>query len=409
MDKEQFIYILKENEALKLKLQRVEQSTERLQTRYYDTETQLDNFKRKYEFLYSQFKELSRQCFPRDFIDKEIGSASEKETYDFLLTKIRGIEQESFELSKENKEKVEELKKLAEELERYKNAPQIIANTVNTEETDGEQKSSSSIVQRPLSVSADNNPILSVMSSITEQEWSALSIIGTGKTLFSDITSKLSMSNNTAKDLLDILKEKGVVSFEKVMKGGKGRPAFHYFLTPLGVDLYSKKFNNSPETTKLEELSTHGSPSHGGLMAEVGKFFEENNCEVSYDGPDTSYKLNNGKEVRFDLKVHDPKGKELFMVETERAKCGEQHLKEKFEKCLDFTKLLYTKTIYFVAPNRETLSYIQQQLFKWVKNQDNIKIIQNKDLKSNAAIIFKTATLDDLKCGKIQEFYYGFK
>ena len=41
MNKEQFIYILKENEALKLKLQRVEQSTERLQTRYYDTETQL--------------------------------------------------------------------------------------------------------------------------------------------------------------------------------------------------------------------------------------------------------------------------------------------------------------------------------------------------------------------------------
>ena len=68
------------------------------------------------------------------------------------------------------------------------------------------------------------------------------------------------------------------------MKGGKGRPAYHYFITPLGVEIYKKRYNSTPETTKLEELSTHGSPSHGGLMVETGKFFEDTKCEVEYDG-----------------------------------------------------------------------------------------------------------------------------
>ena len=42
MNKEQLLYVLKENESLKIKLQRINQSTERLQTRYYDTENHHD-------------------------------------------------------------------------------------------------------------------------------------------------------------------------------------------------------------------------------------------------------------------------------------------------------------------------------------------------------------------------------
>ena len=204
MNKEQFVYILKENEALKLKLQRVEQSTERLQTRYYDTETQLNNFKRKYDFLYSQFKELARQCFPRDFIDKEIGSSSEKETYDFLLNKIRTMEQETFDLNKENEAKIEELKSLAEELDRYKNAG--FQQTATSQTETGENPETTSFVQRPETISASEHPHLGLISNISEPEWKVLEIIGKGKTLFTDIATKLGSSNNATKDLLEELK-----------------------------------------------------------------------------------------------------------------------------------------------------------------------------------------------------------
>ena len=108
MNKEQLVYVLKENESLKIKLQRINQSTERLQTRYYDTETQLNNVKRKYDFLYSQFKEIGRQCFPRDYIEKEMSSASEKELFDFLVTKIREIETGVYDLEVEKKKSLDE-------------------------------------------------------------------------------------------------------------------------------------------------------------------------------------------------------------------------------------------------------------------------------------------------------------
>ena len=77
------MYILRENESLRLRIQRLEQSAERLQTRYYNAENQLNNFKSKFDFLKSQFKEVARQCFPREYINNKIGQASEKEVYDF--------------------------------------------------------------------------------------------------------------------------------------------------------------------------------------------------------------------------------------------------------------------------------------------------------------------------------------
>lgn len=407
MNKEQLLYVLKENESLKLKLQRINQSTERLQTRYYDTETQLSNFKRKYDFLYSQFKEIGRQCFSREYIEKEMSSASEKELYDFLIAKIREIEAGVYDLEVEKKQALDELAEKEKELEKYKKAPMQFVST--NQETDDETKPVDNIVDRPKNIPYEENPTLAVLSNMEENEWSVLEIIGTGKTLFTDIASKLGISNTATKDLLEALKGKSLINSEKVMKGGKGRPALHYFLTPLGVDIYKKRYEGEPETTKLEELSTHGSPAHGGLMVETGKFYENAGCQVLYDGTDTTYKLNNGKEIRFDLKVIDPNQNEPILIETERGKCGEQHLSDKFAKCLEFTKLGHTKTIHIIAPNMETLGYLQQQLFKWVRKQENIQMLGQKDIKSNAAIVFRTATLENLKNGKFQEFYYGYK
>lgn len=409
MNKEQLVYVLKENESLKIKLQRINQSTERLQTRYYDTETQLTNVKRKYDFLYSQFKEIGRQCFPRDYIEKEMSSASEKELFDFLITKIREIEAGVYDLEVENKKSLDEIKEKDAELERLKKAPMQFQSTPQTIDENGVEVQGDNIIDRPKNIPYEENPTLAVLSNMEENEWNVLEIIGTGKTLFTDIALKLGVSNTATKDVLESLKSKSLINSEKVMKGGKGRPALHYFLTPLGVDIYKKRYENDPETTKLEELSTHGSPAHGGLMVETGKFYEDNGCTVYYDGPETTYKLNNGKEIRFDLKVIDPNQKEPILVETERGKCGEQHLSDKFSKCLEFTKLMYTKSVQIIAPNKETLGYLQQQLFKWVRKQDNIQMLGQKDLKSNAAIIFRTATLEDLKSGKFQEFYYGYK
>ena len=405
MNKEQLVYVLKENESLKIKLQRINQSTERLQTRYYDTETQLNNVKRKYDFLYSQFKEIGRQCFPRDYIEKEMSSASEKELFDFLVTKIREIETGVYDLEVEKKKSLDELKEKDAELERLKKAPlQFSSSSEQNIENPSE-----SFVERPKDIPYEENPTLAVLSAMEENEWNVLEIIGTGKTLFTDIALKLGISNSNTKDVLESLRAKSLINSEKVMKGGKGRPALHYFLTPLGVDIYKKRYEGDPETTKLEELSTHGSPAHGGLMVETGKFYENNGCTVYYDGPETTYKLNNGKEIRFDLKVIDKNQKEPILVETERGKCGEQHLSDKFSKCLEFTKLLHTKTIHIIAPNKETLGYLQQQLFKWVRKQENIQMLGAKDLKSNAAIIFRTATIETLKAGQFQEFYYGYK
>ena len=405
MNKEQLVYVLKENESLKIKLQRINQSTERLQTRYYDTETQLNNVKRKYDFLYSQFKEIGRQCFPRDYIEKEMSSASEKELFDFLVTKIREIETGVYDLEVEKKKSLDELKEKDAELERLKKAPLQFSGTTET----NTENTSESFIERPKDIPYEENPTLAVLSAMEENEWNVLEIIGTGKTLFTDIAMKLGISNSNTKDILESLRSKSLINSEKVMKGGKGRPALHYFLTPLGVDIYKKRYESDPETTKLEELSTHGSPAHGGLMVETGKFFENNGCTVYYDGPETTYKLNNGKEIRFDLKVIDKNQKEPILVETERGKCGEQHLSDKFSKCLEFTKLLHTKTIHIIAPNKETLGYLQQQLFKWVRKQENIQMLGAKDLKSNAAIIFRTATIETLKAGQFQEFYYGYK
>ena len=401
---------MKENESLRLKIQRLEQSSERLQTRYYDTENQLNNFKRKFDFLKEQFKEVARNCFPREYIEKRIGNANEKEVYEFIIMKVKELENGVFETSEENAKLLLDLKETMEELKRFKNAGPIVQHgeieqDFESDKTIGDNSIS---LDRPQKIDSGKNPVYGVMSILDEREWSIIEAIAKEKTLFTDIVTVTKINNSTANELLNSLQEKGVVNFEKIMKGGKGRPAHHYFLTSLGVEIYKLKYKEEPSTSILEKLSTHGSPAHGGLMMEAGKFLEDNGCHVDYDGPETSFKLKNGKEVRFDIKAYDKESKEVLIVETERGKCGEAHLHDKFDKCLAFTRLLITKTVHIVAPDKDALHQIQQQLFRWVRKTNNIQMLQ-KNSKDKASVIFKTATLEDFKKGKLQEFYYGYK
>ena len=252
------------------------------------------------------------------------------------------------------------------------------------------------------------NPVLGMVSSLSEREWLLLEIVGKGETLFSDIVSQSKLANSVVSDIFSSLQEKGLTSFERVAKGGKGRPAHHYFLTPLGAKVFEVKYKTIPVTTMLEKLSTHGSIVHGGLMLEVGEFLEENGCDVFYDGRDTSFKLRDGREIRFDIKAIDRETKEIHVFETERSKCGDQHLKEKIQKCWEFSKLRVTKTVNIVASDKTALHQIQQQIFRWVRENDTIQMLQTPQ-KDRAQIIFRIASVEDFKNGKLQEFYYGVK
>jgi len=413
MNKEQILYLLRENESLKLKMDRLEQSTERLQSRYYDAENQLTNFKNKYDFLKGQFKEVARQCFPRDYIELKLGTASEKDVYDFLVSKIRDLEVGFFSTSQENIKKLEEIAELKDEMERYRSIGKPSSEGVSPQGTSEEkvtpelgQNAASAMKPQPM----DNllNPVLGMVSSLSEREWLLLEIVGKGETLFSDIVSQSKLANSVVSDIFSSLQEKGLTSFERVAKGGKGRPAHHYFLTPLGAKVFEVKYKTIPVTTMLEKLSTHGSIVHGGLMLEVGEFLEENGCDVFYDGRDTSFKLRDGREIRFDIKAIDRETKEIHVFETERSKCGDQHLKEKIQKCWEFSKLRVTKTVNIVASDKTALHQIQQQIFRWVRENDTIQMLQTPQ-KDRAQIIFRIASVEDFKNGKLQEFYYGVK
>lgn len=422
MNRDKILTVVRENESLKIKVDRLQKSAERLQSRYNDAESDLTSFRRKHDFLKDQFREIVRNCFPREYIEKNMRSFNEVQLYEYIIERVGTLEKEKF-YSEKEKEKVEgTLKETMDELERLQNAGPLGGGDYTSESDsegaeDTEEKDpnvvvtpkSGGIVAIPKPVKGEENPVAGVMSLIDEKEWAVIKIIGEGETLFTKIVDAMGVANSTVSVMLNELVEKGIINFEKIQKGGKGRPAHHYFLTSLGTKAFEMKFEDKPETTILEKMSTHGSPHHGGLMVEVGTFLEENGCDVQYDGPDTTYKLKSGKSIIFDIKAYDKESKELMLVETERAKCGDKHLQEKFDKCYEFTKLGISKTIHVVAPDKEALHNIQQQLFRWVRNNQETLVMLQKNNVDKAVVIFKTATLEDFKKGKLQIFYYGMK
>lgn len=420
MNKEKILNVLKENESLKIRVDRLQKSSERLEKRYNDAESDLNNYKRKHDFLKDQFKELARNCFPREFIDLKLGDKSEMELYEFIVKKVTQLEKDNFYSDKEKASIQEQLESTLSELERLQNAGPLVGTggSVGTkvigedgEEVEGEFQvpQGTGLTAQPIPVEAEDNPLAGVMSLIDEKEWPIIKIIGEGETQFAKVVDAVGLANSTVSTMLNELVEKGVINFEKIQKGGKGRPAHHYFLTSLGTKAFELKYKEAPETTLLEKMSTHGSPHHGGLMVEVGTFLQESGCDVEYDGPDTTYRLKSGRDIIFDIKAFDKESKELMLVETERARCGDQHLLEKFDKCYEFAQMGISKTIYIVAPEKESLHRIQQQLFKWVKNNRGTLVMLSQNNQDKAVVIFKTASLEDFKKGKLQIFYYGLK
>lgn len=420
MNKEKLIYILKQNESLKMQVKRYEDSLSRLQTRCDDTEIELTNFKKKYDYLKEQFKDIVRKTFPREFIEQKMKTWSEKELDEFITTRIIELEDNSFKLSEDNKKVLEELKITMSELERLKKVgpiSSVVNNSINENEDNKREENnieedinSISGIKRPQNLEDNSNPILGIMGLIKPEEWPIIKRIGEGESMFSDISNSIGISNSILKDILTELQGKGIINLERVNSGGKGRPAHHHFLTPLGTQVYAKKFSETPEKNTLQKLSATSSTSHGGLMHEVGKILEGRGLDIEYDGPDTTYSLRDGRKIIFDIKAYDPKTKEVTMYETERAHCGPNHLHEKFDKCLMFsTQLLITKTVYIIAPDKKALGEIQQQLFKWVrKNQDKVIMLQQNQI-DKAVIIFHTATLEEFKKEKSQAFFYGIK
>lgn len=412
MNRDQILRILKENESLKMKEQRLQQSMERLQSRFNDSESDFLRMSRSYDALKDQFREIVRNAFPREYIDLKMRDHNEIQLYEFIIKKVNELEHSSFYKGNENIKLKNELNEVMAELERLKNAGPMISSVPFNESENPPGESgveSSSLVDKPEVVDSSDNPVLGIMALIEDKDWPIIKTIGEGETLFSKIAELLGIANSTVNSILTELTAKGVVNFEKIQKGGKGRPAHHYFLTPLGTKAYEMKFGDKPETTILEKMSTHGSPSHGGLMVEVGTFLTENNCEVIYDGPDTTYRLKDGRDIIFDIVAYDPESKEQMFIETERAKCGEQHLQEKFDKCFQFTKLGKTKTVYIIAPDKGALHQIQQQLFRWVRKNSDTLVMLQKNNEDRALIVFKTSSLEDFKKGKLQTFFYGVK
>lgn len=412
MNKDKLINVLRENESYKIKVDRLNKSLERLQSRYNDTESDLSAYKKKNDFLKEQFREIVRNCFPREYIEGDMGKRSDMELYEYIVEKVNSLEQDNFYTKREKEKLADELNTTMVELERLQNAGPMLAPSSSDDsigESDGLVSSVGNMTATPVPVSVDENPLAGVLSLLEEKDWPYIQSVGKGTTLFSDIVSEVGTSNAVASPILSALVEKGLINFTKIQKGGKGRPAHHYFLTSLGTKAYELKFEESAETTILEKMSTHGSPHHGGLMVEVGSYLEENGCVVTYDGPDTTFRLRSGRDIIFDIKAFDRETKETLLIETERARCGEQHLQEKFDKCLEFMEKGITKSIHIVAPDKESLHTIQQNLFKWVKQQRNTLMILSGNNIDKAIIVFKTATLEDFKKGKLQIFYYGKK
>lgn len=396
MNQQKLIAVLKEKESIEIRAERLAKSLDRLQSRYNDTERDLTMSKNKYSFLQDQFREVAKNCFPREYISEDLGAKTEGELYEYIVKKVSDIQQELFYTGLVKEEYEEKLELLEGEVEKLKSVGPIAQS--------GEEDSPAA---EPEEFEEGESFFDAIQEELTDSDYQYVGVVGGGVNLFSEIVKETGDSNGKGSRVLKELVEKGILSFEKIQKGGKGRPSHNYFLTNIGVEVYQNRYGQEPEVTILEKMSTHGSAHHGGLIVEVGEFLKENGCDVYYDGPDTTYPLKSGRNIIFDIKAFDKETKELLVVETERARCGESHLFEKYDKCLEFVDKGLTKTIHIVSPDRDSLHKIQQSLFKWVKKQDRKFVVLNQDNKERAIIVFKTATLEEFKKGEFQMFHYG--
>lgn len=415
MNRNTMIELYKENESLKMQIQRLNQMTNRMQNSFNDAEIDLQKMKNKASSLQKLFREIIRNCFPREYIADGLDTLTEDQSYEFIVKKLKQFEIDLFEEKRENKTLLTQLKETVEQLERFQNLG-MNAPSENVGAEEG-QVSLHALVADPTPTDPTENAFLAIASQVEEREYPVIRVVGEGLEGFSEIAAKLGIGNTTVKSICEELTTKGILQFNKVNPGGKGRPKHNYYLTQVGKRIYEMKFEKAAVVTQQEKLSGHGSPNHGGLMFEVGRFLEESGCEIKYDGPDTSFILNSGSKIIFDIKATDKETGKIMFLETERAQCGEGHLRDKLVKCLQFAQEGHaTKEIYFVAPDKKSLQVIQQNLFKWIAST-NLTVVSNKASSEDeaamslakAVIVFKMSTLDDFKAGKMQTFMYGNK
>ena len=81
-------------------------------------------------------------------------------------------------------------------------------------------------------------------------------------------------------------------------------------------------------------------------------------------------------------------------------------IKGELDNCFSAQKSNISKHFYLIAETTENLALIQSGLFKYVRKQDRIRIANSKEKIETADIIFTTATVESLKSGRMQTFFY---
>lgn len=427
LTREEINFLIQDNKAMKIKITRLMDIIERQKIRFEDAEEDKKELKNKIKKLERTIYELAQSSFPYDFSNENMQYKKFEDIIEFLYRKISELEENNMKIEKKEedykkqiKELEEKLNKVTEELNKIKTEIKEGKYIVNTNtENDNEIDYETETLPVPKKITPDevlenykkgNKELLEkFIKTISDIDFKIIQTIGEGNTLFSNISKSLNSSNKNTKQIIENnLLPKQILRVEIFNSGGKGRPAKHFFLTELGEIVYKEKFNKEVNKTKKQELSTHGSAHHGGLIANVGEILSNNGYEIEYEKP---FILIDSTRVIPDIYAYDSRINEVMLIECERVK-NPPSLKEKFEKYykLFSEKQGGTNIVHFIVPDNNALNTLHQELFKWIKdNKHGLKMLPPNQF-SKAKIVFKTLTFEEFKQQKYpRAFYYGQK
>lgn len=172
--------------------------------------------------------------------------------------------------------------------------------------------------------------------------------------------------------------------------------------TPIEETLYFSSVEYSPETYINDFIEP---PKEINYIEEITNHFENEHPKLK-----PTYIINNNEVVAFDFEIisknFDNK-KVLISYFDEKTTLFE--IKDRIKKCFLLQEQEICNSFLVVTDKRETLRKFQQELFKFIKNKGDIKIINDKDSKPIATIVFATATISELKLDLIQNFHYKQK
>lgn len=118
------------------------------------------------------------------------------------------------------------------------------------------------------------------------------------------------------------------------------------------------------------------------------------------------YQTKDESLLSFDLEIVD-KGTKSLMTYFERV--NDFKIKGELDNCFSAQESNISKHFYLITETTENLALIQSGLFKYVREQDRIRMIKSPKEKETADIIFTTATVESLKSGRMQTFFYKIK